>query len=158
MNLTTSIRSKVVISPSNEVTIMAEAAGKLPEIYEAEILQGPKTINNTKGVQGDLMISLDKPPADASLTSDGRLLLTVTDGEETKYRRDGADLVYDRAEDPELSNVMAAVGDQLLVAITCDISGRVSLTEFVDDLTGGAPTDVVRLFQVSADGIFWTEW
>ena len=59
---------------------MAEAAGKLPEIYEAEILQGPKTINNTKGVQGDLMISLDKPPADASLTSDGRLLLTVTDG------------------------------------------------------------------------------
>lgn len=158
MNLTTSIRSKVVISPSNEVTIMAEAAGKLPEIHEAEILQGPKTINNTKGVQGDLMISLDKPPADASLTSDGRLLLTVTDGEETKYRRDGADLVYDRAEDPELSNVMAAVGDQLLVAITCDISGRVSLTEFVDDLTGGAPTDVVRLFQVSADGIFWTEW
>lgn len=137
---------------------MAEAAGKLPEIHEAEILQGPKTINNTKGVQGDLMISLDKPPADASLTSDGRLLLTVTDGEETKYRRDGADLVYDRAEDPELSNVMAAVGDQLLVAITCDISGRVSLTEFVDDLTGGAPTDVVRLFQVSADGIFWTEW
>ena len=104
------------------------------------------------------MISLDKPPADASLTSDGRLLLTVTDGEETKYRRDGADLVYDRAEDPELSNVMAAVGDQLLVAITCDISGRVSLTEFVDDLTGGVPTDVVRLFQVSADGIFWTEW
>ena len=50
---------------------MAEAAGKLPEIHEAEILQGPKTINNTKGVQGDLMISLDKPPADASLTSDG---------------------------------------------------------------------------------------
>lgn len=137
---------------------MAEAAGKLPEIHEAEILQGPKTINNTKGVQGDLMISLDKPPADASLTSDGRLLLTVTDGEKTKYRRDGADLVYDRAEDPELSNVMAAVGDQLLVAITCDISGRVSLAEFVDDLTGGAPTDVVRLFQVSADGIFWTEW
>lgn len=37
---------------------MAEAAGKLPEIHEAEILQGPKTINNTKGVQGDLMISL----------------------------------------------------------------------------------------------------
>ena len=137
---------------------MAEAAGKLPEIYEAEILQGPKTINNTKGVQGDLMISLDKPPADASLTSDGRLLLTVTDGEETKYRRDGADLVYDRTEDPELSNVMEVVGDQLLVAITCDISGRVSLTEFVDELTGGDPADVVRLFQVSADGIFWTEW
>ena len=105
MNLTTSIRSKVVISSSNEVTIMAEAAGKLPEIYEAEILQVSKTINNTKGVQGDLMISLDKPPADASLTSDGRLLLTVTDGEETKYRRDGADLVYDRTEDPELYTV-----------------------------------------------------
>lgn len=43
---------------------MAEAAGKLPEIHEAEILQGPKTINNTKGVQGDLMISLgqSRPP------------------------------------------------------------------------------------------------
>ena len=62
MNLTTSIRSKVVVSPSNEVTITAAASGNLPEIYEAEILQEPKTVNNTPGVQGDLMISLDKPP------------------------------------------------------------------------------------------------
>lgn len=41
MNLTTSIRSKVVVSSSNEVTITAVAEGKLPEIYEAEILQEP---------------------------------------------------------------------------------------------------------------------
>ena len=159
MNLTTSIRSKVVVSSSNEVTITAVAEGKLPEIYEAEILQEPKTINNTSGVQGDLMISLDKPPADAALTSDGRLVLTVSDGEEDKYRRDGANLMYDRTTEPALNNTMTNVGDQLLVAITCDISGRVSLAEFVDDLTGvSAPADVVRLFQVSADGIFWTEW
>lgn len=159
MNLTTSIHSKVVVSSSNEVTITAVAEGKLPEIYEAEILQEPKTINNTSGVQGDLMISLDKPPADAALTSDGRLVLTVSDGEEDKYRRDGANLMYDRTTEPALNNTMTNVGDQLLVAITCDISGRVSLAEFVDDLTGvSAPADVVRLFQVSADGIFWTEW
>lgn len=159
MNLTTSIRSKVVVSPSNEVTITAAASGNLPEIYEAEILQEPKTVNNTPGVQGDLMISLDKPPADAALTSDGRLVLTVSDGEKGKYHRDGSDLMYDRAEDPQLNNVMAAVGDMLLVAITCDISGRVSLASFTEDLTGvSAPADVARLFRVSADGLFWSEW
>lgn len=159
MNLTTSIRSKVVVSPSNEVTITAAASGNLPEIYEAEILQEPKTVNNTPGVQGDLMISLDKPPADAALTSDGRLVLTVSDGEEGKYHRDDSDLMYDRAEDPQLNNVMAAVGDMLLVAITCDISGRVSLASFTEDLTGvSAPADVARLFRVSADGLFWSEW
>lgn len=159
MNLTTSIRSRVVISPANEVTITAWAEGTLPEIYEAEILQSPKTINNTAGVQGDLMISLDKPPADAALTSDGRLVLTVSEGEEGKYRREGADLMYDRSTDPVLNNTMEAVGDTLVVAIQCDISGRVTLNAFTEDLTGlTAPTDVARLFRVSADGIFWTEW
>lgn len=100
MNLTTSIRSRVVVSSNNEVTITAWAAGKRPEIYEAEILQEPKTINNTSGVQGDLMLSLDKPPADAVLKSDGSLVLTVSDGEEGKYRRDGAELMYDDSEVP----------------------------------------------------------
>ena len=128
MNLTTSIRSRVVVSSNNEVTITAWAAGKRPEIYEAEILQEPKTINNTSGVQGDLMLSLDKPPADAVLKSDGSLVLTVSDGEEGKYRRDGAELMYDDSEVPTLNNTMEAVGDSLTIAISCEISGRNALT------------------------------
>ena len=159
MNLTTSIRSRVVVSSNNEVTITAWAAGKRPEIYEAEILQEPKTINNTSGVQGDLMLSLDKPPADAVLKSDGSLVLTVSDGEEGKYRRDGAELMYDDSEVPTLNNTMEAVGDSLTIAISCEISGRVTFTSFNEDLTGiEAVADVVRLFRISADELFWTEW
>lgn len=158
MNLTASIRCRSTVDSDNNFNIIAWASGELPEIYKAEILADKKTVDNTEGEQGDLLISLDSK-AGASINSVGNLLLKVSDTEADKYYRQDSNLFYESTGNPVLNNELRNIGDSLLVNITAYISGRIKFSDFVLDITGEqSDNGVVKLFRISTDDLFWTDW
>lgn len=155
MNYTASTKSRSEVTPNNDLTITIWADGSLPEVYSADILQEAKSIDGTSGIEGDLILGMDDG-ADAALEGVD-LVLNVSEGEADKYTKPEADLLYDATDTPDLNNVLHERGDTLTVVAAVGVSGSITLSSFTDTVTGGT-AGLARLFRVSPDGVFYTEW
>ena len=57
------------------------------------------------------------------------------------------------------NNKLLAIGDILIINVHSQMSGRVQLLSFVDDLTGiDTNRNVQREFRLTVDDTFWTDW
>jgi hypothetical protein len=56
-------------------------------------------------------------------------------------------------------NILHQVGDVLVITIDAKITGKVNITNFVDDLDGITESRrVEKEFRISEDGLFWGDW
>lgn len=58
-----------------------------------------------------------------------------------------------------MDNVIANIGDSILVKTAPQITGKIHFTNYIEVIEGETETRTLeRLYRISTDGIFWSEW
>lgn len=73
---------------------MNEDGTTTPVLFKSEVLSAPKIIDNTKGKEGELMLSYvgDKV---GKINDDGNLILDVENDDVNKYNKQNENLTYE---------------------------------------------------------------
>ena len=74
---------------------MNEDGTTTPVLFKSEVLSAPKIIDNTKGKEGELMLSYvgDKV---GEIDGNGNLILDVENDDTNKYNKQNENLTYER--------------------------------------------------------------
>lgn len=129
-----------------------------PDIYRAKIAEDNLIIDNTKGKEGELLMSMNDN-SDAEL-KEGVLFISPHESV-NKYSRGGEDVAYLLySNDNDKKSVLSNIGDTLFFNINPLINGFIAFKSFNDTLQGiiNNTRDVKREFRISEDNIFWSEW
>lgn len=162
------IRTRTIVNSNGSLIIETYADRNsdgtiLPSIYEANLLNGVKTVDGVSGREGQLLVSYDEG-ADVWLDENGNLLVSPAEGDNAnEYSVDAPEgnLIYNHTYGPsvEPDNVLNELDDILDVHITSIVSGDVTLDDWEDDWENlDSDHRVERQCRTSVDGIFWSDW
>lgn len=186
MNITTHTKTITTINQNtNALDILCfsdlnENGGYDPSIYFSKVLETPLIIDNVSGIEGEALLGKVDENVTIQLNEKGELLLNAYHEPSSRYRRGGtddADLIYDKPDFiPEyndeynddyyheqnhhtVENLLANLGDTIIINVNSIVTGKITLTSFESTFVGpDSPSNVLKTFRISLDGIFWSEW
>ena len=186
MNITTHTKTITTINQNtNALDILCfsdlnENGGYDPSIYFSKVLEASLIIDNVSGIEGEALLGKVDENVTIQLNEKGELLLNAYHEPSSRYRRGGtddADLIYDKPDFiPEyndeynddyyheqnhhtVDNLLANPGDTIIINVNSIVTGKITLTSFESTFTGpDSPSNVLKTFRISLDGIFWSEW
>ena len=186
MNITTHTKTITTINQNtNALDILCfsdlnASGGYDPSIYFSKILENPLIIDNVSGIEGEALLGKVDENVTLQLNKKGELILNSYYEPSSRYHKgdvDDAYLIYDKPDFiPEynneynedylhnqnqhtVDNLLTNPGDTIIINVNSIVTGKITLTSFESTFVGpDSPTNVLKTFRISLDGIFWTEW
>lgn len=158
------VRTHAAVSIQDETfridTISAYAAygseGTVPDIDRAAIAEQLSQIDGISAAEGELTLALENG-ADAWLNNKGELVIQTDEANRYSVDAEEGDLLYTQGATPtQQDNTLTEDGDFLVVMVNALIRGKLTMTSFVDTLSGDGVVE--KEFRVNTESLFYSDW